>query len=325
MTRDPQHAGKVPRPPDSLAREAGTGRAPRAIILAPFLWLSIFFALPFAIILKLSFSRPADTRPPYEPVFDFAKGMSGFFESLRGFSLEVYANVFSDPLYVESYLSSLKIAAIATSFALAAGYPIAYAISRAPRRWQPALIILAVAPFWTSFLIRIYAWVMILKDEGLLNHALMAMGFISAPLNIYATQTAVIIGIVYSYLPFMILPIYAAIVKQDRSLIEAAMDLGATPARAFRTITAPLSWRGVVAGCMLVFIPAVGEFVIPDLLGSSQVLMIGSTMWEEFFTARNWPGAAAVAVILLLVLVGPLVIYERSQRREFPASGGRRG
>lgn len=287
----------------------------RWIATLPFAWLIIFFALPFLIVVKLSFSQPTDTRPPYKPVFDATAGVSQWFEAARDFTFEAYANLFSDSLYLASYVSSLKVAAIATLIALLIGYPIAYAMAHAPRRWQPALIALAIAPFWTSFLIRVYAWVMILKDEGLLNTALLSLGVISEPLKIYATQTAVIIGMVYSYLPFMILPIYAALEKQDRTLVEAAMDLGASPMRAFWSVTAPLSRRGVIAGCLLVFIPATGEFVIPDLLGSSQVLMIGSTLWEEFFTARNWPGAAAVAVMLLLILIVPLVIYEKLQMK----------
>lgn len=293
--------------------------ANRWLAVLPTAWLLIFFALPFLIVFKLSFSQPTDTRPPYKPVFDAAAGAANWLEAAKDFTFEAYANLFSDSLYLESYLSSLKVAAVATLFALLIGYPIAYAMSRAPKRWRPALIALAIAPFWTSFLIRVYAWVMILKDEGLLNAALLSLGLISEPLKIYATQTAVIIGIVYSYLPFMILPIYAALEKQEGTLVEAAMDLGATPVRAFWSITAPLSKRGVIAGCLLVFIPATGEFVIPDLLGSSEVLMIGSTLWEEFFTARNWPGAAAVAVILLLILIVPLMVYEKSQMKETEA------
>ena len=293
--------------------------ANRWLAVLPTAWLLIFFALPFLIVFKLSFSQPTDTRPPYKPVFDAAAGAANWLEAAKDFTFEAYANLFSDSLYLESYLSSLKVAAVATLFALLIGYPIAYAMSRAPKRWRPALIALAIAPFWTSFLIRVYAWVMILKDEGLLNAALLSLGLISEPLKIYATQTAVIIGIVYSYLPFMILPIYAALEKQEGTLVEAAMDLGATPVRAFWSITAPLSKRGVIAGCLLVFIPATGEFVIPDLLGSSDVLMIGSTLWEEFFTARNWPGAAAVAVMLLLILIVPLMVYEKSQMKETEA------
>jgi putrescine transport system permease protein len=293
-----------------------------ALIAAPYAWLVVFFAAPFLIVLKLSLSRPADGRPPYTPVFDASAGINGLVSSVREFTLEPYLNLLADPLYLESYVSSLRVAAIATCAAFAIGYPIAYAMARAPRRWQAALLVLAIAPFWTSFLIRIYAWVMILKDEGLLNHLLLSAGLIAAPLKIYATETAVIIGIVYSYLPFMILPIYAALDRQDETLIEAAMDLGATRMRAFWTITAPLSWRGALAGCLLVFIPAVGEVVIPDLLGSSQVLMIGTTLWEEFFTARNWPGAAAVAVVLLLILIAPIAIYERMKMNPARAGGG---
>jgi putrescine transport system permease protein len=284
----------------------------KAVIALPFAWLAIFFALPFLFVLKISFSRQRDGRPPYEPVFDTSAGWSNL-EEARKFSGDSYSSLLSDSLYIEAYLSSLWIAAIATLLALLIAYPLAYAMTRAPKRWQAILIVLAVAPFWTSFLIRIYAWIVILKDEGLLNQLLLSVGIISSPIQIYATQWAVVIGIVYSYLPFMILPIYNSLEKQDYALVEAAIDLGATPARAFRTITFPLSLRGVIAGCLLVFIPAVGEYVIPDLLGGSDTLMIGRTIWDEFSSARNWPGAAALAIIMLAILIVPIAIYQRTQ------------
>ncbi len=289
------------------------GRSARLISWAPLAWLLLFFALPFVIVLKISFSRQRDGQPPYEPVLDPSGGLSNLIDEARKFSLESYSSLLSDSLYLESYLSSILIAGAATILALLIAYPVAYAMARAPRRWQPLLVILAIAPFWTSFLIRIYAWTMILKDEGLLNHALMSVGIIAAPIQIYATHWAVLIGIVYSYLPFMILPIYNALEKQDRTLIEAALDLGATRLRAFFCVTLPLSLRGVIAGCLLVFIPAVGEFVIPDLLGSSDTLMIGRTLWDEFASARNWPGAAALAVVMLVLLVIPIGYYQRMQ------------
>jgi len=191
-------------------------------------------------------------------------------------------------------------------------------MARAPERLRPALLLLAIAPFWTSFLIRVYAWIIILKDEGLLNHALLSLGLVSEPLHIFATDGAVVIGIVYSYLPFMVLPLYNAIARQPPELIEAAADLGASPTAAFWRITVPLSAPGIVAGCLLVFIPAIGEFVIPDLLGGSDTLMIGRTLWVEFFDNRDWPAASAVAVVLLALLVLPMALYERSQMAEAP-------
>ena len=207
------------------------------------------------------------------------------------------------------------IAGISTILVLVIGYPIAYGMARAPRRWQPTLLMLIILPFWTSFLIRVYAWIGILKKEGLLNQALLWLGVIHEPLTILNTNWAVYIGIVYSYLPFMVLPLYAALEKMDESLLEAAADLGCPPLRAFWKITFPLSLPGVVAGCFLVFIPATGEFVIPDLLGGSDTLMIGRTLWTEFFNNRDWPVASAVAVLLLLILVVPIVIFQNMEQR----------
>ncbi len=289
---------------------ANLGR--RLVLIVPYAWLILFFAIPFLIVVKISISVQRDGRPPYEPVFELADGFIGAWESVQKFSMESYAAIYADRIYGDAYISSVWIAALATLCTLLIGYPLALAMARAPRRWRSLLIVLAVAPFWTSFLIRIYAWIVILKDEGLLNHALISTGLISEPIHIYATQGAVLIGIVYSYLPFMILPLYNALEKQDTALVEAALDLGATPFAAFRQITWPLSMRGVIAGCLLVFIPAVGEYVIPDLLGSDEVLMIGRSLWDEFSTARNWPGAAAVATVLLVLLLVPIVAYQRS-------------
>lgn len=300
-----------------------SARAPsRLVRYLPMVWLTLFFAAPFLFVLKISFSQQRDGRPPYEPSFDFADGVAQWIEQAKAFTLESYQALLVDSLYREAYLSSLVIAFAATVISLLIAYPLALAMARAPSRWRPLLVVLAIAPFWTSFLIRIYAWIMILKDEGLLNHVLMSVGLITEPLHIYATQTAVLIGIVYSYLPFMVLPIYNALEKQDGALVEAAQDLGATPWRAFMSVTLPLSAGGVIAGCLLVFIPAVGEFVIPDLLGSSDTLMIGRTLWDEFSSARNWPGASAVAVALLLILLAPIFYYQRVQLRA-QMSGGR--
>jgi putrescine transport system permease protein len=288
----------------------------RFILGLPALWLFLFFLAPFALVAKISLSRPAIAQPPYEPAFSLADGWAGFVDKLQSLSFEAYQLVIDDDLYISAYLSSLRIAALATVITLLIAFPLAYAMTRAPKQWRPALVLLAIAPFWTSFLIRIYAWIMILKDEGLLNHALMSLHIIDAPLSIFATETAVLIGIVYSYLPFMVLPLYTTLEKQDPSLLEAAADLGATPLSAFWRITVPLARPGIIAGVLLVFIPAVGEFVIPDLLGGSDTLMIGRSLWNEFFENRDWPAASAVAIFLLALLLIPILWHERMQMKE---------
>ena len=282
------------------------------VIAGPYLWLVLFFLVPFFIVVKISLSDVVTAMPPYVPTFDLATGFKEFFSKL---DFENYVFIFSDPLYTSAYWSSLKIAFISTLLTLLVAYPIAYGMARAPKDWQPTLMMLVILPFWTSFLIRVYAWIRILKKEGLLNAFLLNYGFISEPLTIMNTTTAVYIGIVYSYLPFMILPLYASLEKISPALLEAAEDLGSKPWRAFWQVTFPLSLPGVLAGCFLVFIPAVGEFVIPDLLGGSETLMIGKTLWSEFFSNRDWPLASAVAVILLLVLVIPIVLFQRHQQR----------
>ena len=287
----------------------------RVVILIPYLWLLIFFLIPFAIVFKISLSTTTIAMPPYAPVFRWEDGISGFFSNLRELSFENYLWLIDDALYVNAYISSVVIAAVSTFFALLIGYPMAYAMARAPVSMRPLLLMMVILPFWTSFLIRVYAWIGILKPEGLLNQFLMWLGVIDTPLLIMNTHTAIYIGIVYSYLPFMVLPLYATLEKMDFSLIEAAQDLGCPPMSAFWKITFPLSMPGVVAGCLLVFIPAVGEFVIPDLLGGSQTLMIGKTLWTEFFSNRDWPVASAVAVVLLLILVVPMMFFQRSQAR----------
>ena len=287
----------------------------RFVLAIPYAWLLLFFALPFAVIVRLSVSQSIVAQPPYAPQFDLATGLSGLMEAARQFSFENFAILLSDELYLESYLSSVRIALIATVIALLIAYPMALAMSRAPQRLKPALILLAIAPFWTSFLIRIYAWISILRDEGLLNTGLLSLGLVAEPLRLFSTETAVVIGIVYSYLPFMVLPIFNAIDRQDSSLVEAARDLGASRIAAFWAVTFPLSLQGVLAGCLLVFIPAVGEFVIPDLLGGSDTLMIGRTMWNEFFANRDWPVASAAAILLLLALLAPLIFFQRAQAR----------
>jgi putrescine transport system permease protein len=291
----------------------GLSRGQWLTLLIPYFWLLLFFLAPFAIVMKISLSQSALSQPPYTPVFDLSRGISDLIEKAKLFSLDSYRGLFEDSLYVKSYLSSVRLAFIATLLTLAVAYPLAYAMARAPTRIRPMLVMIAIAPFWTSFLIRVYAWIMILNDKGLLNRALMALGIIREPLAIFATDKAVLIGIVYSYLPFMILPLFNAIDKQDVSLIEAAADLGARPAQAFWRITFPLSLPGILAGSLLVFIPAIGEFVIPDLLGGDNTLMIGRTMWDEFFENRDWPTASAAAIVLLALLLVPLALYERAQ------------
>ncbi|MEJ8571105.1 ABC transporter permease subunit [Microbaculum marinum] len=286
------------------------------VVLVPYLWLLFFFLAPFLIVLKISLSTTAIAMPPYLPVFDLSEGLAGLWAAVRELSLENYAFLFSDSLYIKSYLSSLQIAGISTVLLLLIGYPIAYGMARTPKAWRPTLVMLVILPFWTSFLIRVYAWIGILSREGLLNTFLISTGMIDTPLTILSTNIAVYIGIVYSYLPFMVLPLYASLEKMDETLLEAASDLGCPPLKTFWVVTVPLSIPGIVAGCFLVFIPAVGEFVIPDLLGGSQTLMIGKTLWAEFFSNRDWPLASSVAVVLLLILVIPIVFFQNLQQRQ---------
>ena len=296
----------------SRALQAVTGRL---VIIVPYLWLLLFFLAPFVIVFKISLSMTAIAMPPYTPVLSLDEGVGGLLSQLGELSFDNYLWLAGDPLYFNAYVSSLWIAGVSTVLALLVGYPIAYGMARAPASLRPTLLMLVILPFWTSFLIRVYAWIGILKPEGLLNQLLMSVGVIDEPLLIMNTNTAIFIGIVYSYLPFMILPLYSSLEKMDYSLIEAAQDLGCPPVTAFWKITFPLSLPGVIAGCMLVFIPAVGEFVIPDLLGGSQTLMIGKTLWNEFFANRDWPVSSAVAVILLLLLIVPIMIFQSAQAR----------
>ena len=287
----------------------------RLVIIVPYLWLLVFFLIPFVIVFKISLSTTAVAMPPYTPVLGFKDGLSGFLSGLGELSFDNYVWLTQDALYFNAYVTSVVIAAISTVLTLLVGYPVAYGMARAPTSLRPTLLMLVILPFWTSFLIRVYAWIGILKPEGLLNQFLLGIGVISEPLVILNTYTAIFIGIVYSYLPFMVLPLYSTLEKMDHSLIEAANDLGCRPIGAFWKITFPLSLPGVVAGCLLVFIPAVGEFVIPDLLGGSRTLMIGRTLWNEFFANRDWPVSSAVAVILLLILIVPIVIFQNAQAR----------
>lgn len=292
--------------------KARTGWGRRLTILVPYLWLALFFLFPFFIVLKISFSEPAVAMPPYAPVWD---SLGTAWDHITSIRLDNYTFLFGDPLYVNSYLNSVQIAAVSTFLALLIGYPMAYGMARCSPGWRAALITLVILPFWTSFLIRVYAWIGILKPEGLLNHILLSGGLISEPLVIHLTPLAVYIGIVYSYLPFMVLPLYASLEKLDLSLTEAAADLGAKPLTVFWRVVLPLSLPGVAAGCFLVFIPAVGEYVIPELLGGASTQMIGKTMWNEFFQNRDWPIASAVAVLLVLVLVVPIVIFQKIAQR----------
>lgn len=291
------------------------------LIAIPYAWLLVFFLAPFFIVFKISLSEVAVAIPPYIPNFDPSAGWEGVTEMLGAFSLDNYIWLTEDDLYWKSYLSSVSIAAISTLITLIVGFPLAYGMARAPKEWRATLLMLVILPFWTSFLIRVYAWIGILKNEGLLNQLLLSLGLIDQPLTILNTNIAVYIGIVYSYLPFLVLPLYASLERLDGSLLEAAEDLGCPPWKAFWKITVPLSLPGVIAGCFLVFIPAVGEFVIPDLLGGSNTLMIGKTLWVEFFNNRDWPVSSAVAVILLLILVVPIVLFQNQQQKMSEKNG----
>ncbi|APZ52348.1 ABC transporter permease subunit [Salipiger abyssi] len=292
-----------------------------ALIAVPYLWLLVLFLVPFVIVLKISLSDVALARPPYMPQLDLSTGWEGLKAFFAELDFENFTFLTTDDLYWKAYLSSLKIAAISTLLTLAVGYPIAYGMARAAPEWRPTLLMLVILPFWTSFLIRVYSWMGILSTEGVLNTVLLKIGIISEPLMIMNTPTAVYIGIVYTYLPFMVLPIYSALEKMDESLIEAAEDLGCSKLAAFWLVTWPLSKNGIVAGSFLVFIPALGEFVIPSLLGGSGTLMIGKVLWEEFFNNRDWPVASAVAVILLLILIVPIVLFQRNEQKAREAEG----
>jgi putrescine transport system permease protein len=292
----------------------------RLVVAAPYLWLIGFLLAPFLIVLKISLSETAIALPPYTPVLDLTAGFQGVRDFIAGLSFANYVVLAGDELYVFSYLKSLRVAALSTGLLLACGVPLAYAMARAPRRVQPILVMLVVLPFWTSFLIRVYAWVNILQHDGLLNQALMGLGLIGRPLTWLATDTAVYIGLVYSYLPFMVLPLYASFEKLDDSLLEAAADLGCPRWKAFFVITLPLALPGLGAGALLCFVPIVGEFVVPDLLGGSDSAMIGQTLWTEFFANKDWPVASAVAVVLLALLMAPIALYQRLQTRDIEAS-----
>src|SRR3979490_2771949 len=291
-------------------------RPARLAAIAPYVWMVLFFLVPFGFVLKISLSQTAIAQPPYLPVFDLTQGFAAIKAALAELSLDNFRLLVSDNLYVFSYSRSLVVAAVSPAILLVIGYPIAYGMARLPRSFQAIAMMLVIVPFWTSFLIRIYAWINILQHDGLLNQILLALHLVSTPVVWLSTDSAMYLGIVYSYLPFMILPLYATLAKMDPALLEAASDLGASRSKAFCVVTCPLSLPGVGAGVLLCFIPIVGEFVIPDLLAGSDSMMIGQTLWLEFFTNKVWPVASATAAVLLVLLVAPMLLYDRLQRRQ---------
>ena len=290
-----------------------SGRA--TVISVPFIWLSLFFALPFLLVFKISFADLKLGIPPYTNLLSMKDGVMHC-----ALQFSHYLFLLHDDLYVATYISSLKMAAVSTFFCLLIGYPIAYYIARSEPSRRNLLMMGVMLPFWTSFLIRVYAWIGILKDDGLLNHTLISLGLLHTPIRIYHTDMGVYIGMVYSYLPFMVMPLYAHLVKMDLSLLEAAYDLGARPWTTFTRITLPLSKNGIVAGSLLVFIPAVGEYVIPELLGGADTLMIGRVMWDEFFNNMDWPMASAVTVAMVLLLLVPMAVFQYYQVKELETS-----
>jgi putrescine transport system permease protein len=308
-----------------------------SVIAVPYLWLAAFFLLPLVIIFKLSFSEVAESIPPYAPYLTWRDGWQGVRDFFGALNLSNYSRLLNpadfdyDPLNVVAYLSSVRIALISTFFVVLIGYPLAYGMARAPKSWRPFLMVLVILPFFSSLLIRVYAWIGILKPEGLLNLGLSYLGIVDVaidadgnrsflnPLQIMDSEIAVIIGIVYSYLPFMVLPLYATLEKLDDTLLEAAQDLGCTQTSAFWKVTFPLSLPGVMAGCLLVFIPAIGEYIVPELLGGADSLMIGRQLVNEFEKNRDWPFASAFAIILLIILIIPIIFYQRQQARQLEA------
>jgi putrescine transport system permease protein len=295
-----------------MRRSGGLGR--RLIAAVPILWLAILFLVPFLIALKVSFSEVRLAVPPYAPLIVWRHGWP-----VLQLHFANYHFLFTDALYIASYLYSVKVAAFSTLLCLLLGYPMAYAIARSSAASRNVLMMLVVLPFWTSFLLRVYAWIGLLKNNGVINNLLLAMGVIHEPLTLLQTDFAVYVGIVYSYLPFMILPLYANLEKHDAALLEAAADLGARPFTAFRRITLPQSLPGIIAGSMLVFVPAVGEYIVPSLLGRTDQLMIGRVLSDEFFENRDWPIASAVAILALLLLVVPIMLFQRFERRTLAA------
>lgn len=281
------------------------------VLGVPYLWLILFLVVPFVIIFKLSFSEMTIGMPPYTPFFT----INDFIVNLH-INFNNYFAVFFDGYYAAAYLNSLKVALISTLGCLLIGYPMAYCIARVEGSWRSLLLMLVVLPSWISFLLRVYAWMGILQDNGLVNQFLMYLGLIKEPIQFMYTSFAIYLGIIYAYLPFMVLPVYVSVSKMDWTLLNAAADLGARPWQAFRRITLPLTMGGIISGSLLVFIPAVGEFVIPDLLGGSSANMIGRVMWQEFFANRDWPLSAALATVMLLILLIPIYIFSRVEQKQ---------
>lgn len=281
------------------------------VIAVPYLWMTLLFLLPFLIVFKISFAEMIRAIPPYTNLVNWEDNVLNV-----SLNFDNYFNLFDDTLYISAYLQSLKIACISTILCILIGYPLAWAISQCKPSIRNILLLLVILPSWTSFLIRVYAWMGILKNNGLLNNFLIWLGVIDHPLVMLNTNLAVYIGIVYSYLPFVVLPIYNSLIKIDNSLIEAALDLGCKPIKTFFSVIIPLTRSGMIAGGMLVFIPAVGEYVIPELLGGSDTIMIGRVLWQEFFNNRDWPAAAAVASVMLLILIVPIFYFNKYQNDE---------
>lgn len=286
----------------------------KLVIALPYLWLICLFLLPFLTVFKISFAEMARSIPPFTDLVTWADDKLDI-----ALNFANYFQLFDDPLYVDAYLQSLQIAAVSTLCCLLIGYPLAWAVAHSSSSTRNILLLLVILPSWTSFLIRVYAWMGILKENGVLNNVLLWLGVIDHPLIILHTNTAVYIGVVYSYLPFMVLPIYTALTRIDYSLVEAALDLGARPMKTFFKIIVPLTKGGIIAGSMLVFIPAVGEFVIPELLGGPDSIMIGRVLWQEFFNNRDWPVASAVAILMLLLLIVPIMLFHKYQNKELGA------
>lgn len=287
------------------------------VIAIPFVWLVLFLFIPFLLVFKISFADLQFGIPPYTPLAEINDESLSLTLHLRGYALLV-----SDNLYLATYFSSVKMAAITTLWCALIGYPMAYYIARSKPSIRNYMLLAVILPFWTSLLLRVYAWVGLLRNDGLINNALLWLGVIDSPLEIYRTDLAVYIGLVYAYLPFFILPLYANLVKLDTRLLEAASDLGARPIATFLTVTLPLSLPGVIAGSMLVFIPTVGEYVIPEMLGGANTLMMGRIMWTEFFNNSDWPMAAAVTCVMVLLLIVPLVLFQYNQARQLQNQGG---
>jgi putrescine transport system permease protein len=283
------------------------------VLLPPYVWMLLFFLLPFGFVLKISFSEAVIASPPFAPLLEYDPEEGILNAVFRVFN---YQYLIEDTLYLKAYLGSIKIAAVSTLICLLIGYPFALGIARAPKSRQPLLLMALMLPFWTSLLIRVYAWIGILRQDGVLNNLLLSLGIIDEPLIMLQTTFATYVGIVYAYLPFMVLPLYAVLEKQDLTLLEASRDLGASPLRSFFDVTLPLSIPGIISGSMLVFIPVIGEFVIPTLLSGESTLMIGRVLWTEFFNNRDWPVASAVAIIMLLVLIVPIIVFQNQQAKQ---------